>query len=160
MNMRRKLVRLSMVTVLLLLIYGPAVLAAENLAPEPYYEWKVEGIAIDAPIGGLVGNPENGRKIAVARKKGNCIACHVMPIPEQEFNGNLGPPLTGVASRLTEGRIRLNIVDEKQINPMTVMPGYYRDPRHFNQVRKSFKGKTVLTAQEIEDVVAYLMTLK
>lgn len=158
--MRKAFNRIFGVTVLLLLGCGLVMSAEENPALEPYYEWQIEAFAINAPLGGLVGNPENGRKIAITRKKGNCIACHLMPIPEVEFHGNLGPSLTGLASRRTEGQIRLRIVDGKQLNPTTVMPGYYRNPKYFNQVRKSFKGKTVLTAQEIEDLVVYLMTLK
>jgi len=160
MSKGRELLRLPVVIAMLLQIGGTAVLAQENPVPEPYYDWKVEESAINAPLGGLVGNPKNGRKIVVARKKGNCIACHIMPIPEEDFHGTLGPPLVGLSSRYTEGQIRLRIIDTKQVNPMSVMPGYYRDPKNFNQVRKSFKGKTVLTAQEIEDVVTYLMTLK
>jgi len=80
--MRQEFNRLSEVTVLLLLGCGLVMSAEENPALESYYEWQIEAFAINAPLGGLVGNPENGRKIAIARKKGNCIACHVMPIPE------------------------------------------------------------------------------
>jgi len=145
---------------ILVLLSCPALSQEKKQEAEPYYEWKVVDYAINEPLGGLKGDPDRGRKIAVHRKKGNCLACHVMPIPGTEFHGNLGPPLTGLASRLTEGQMRLRIVDQKQVNPATVMPGYYRNPKHFNRVRKQFKGKTVLSAQEVEDVVALMMTFK
>lgn len=137
----------------LLLLAG----VARGETPVP---WKMEGYAIPEPLAGLQGDAERGRRLVIDRSKGNCLACHHLPIPEEEFHGTVGPPLSGVASRLSEGEIRLRVVDEKQLNPATIMPGYYRDPRHFNQVAEPWRGKTVLGAQEIEDIVAYLMTLK
>ncbi len=133
---------------------------ASSAGGEPYYEWTMENLAIATPIGGKRGNAERGRRLSTERAKGNCIACHVMPIPDAEFPGELGPPLTGVGKRLSEAEIRLRVVDSKQVNPFTIMPGYYRDPKLLNHVKKKFRGKTVLTAQEVEDLVAYLVTLK
>ncbi|NIR60970.1 MAG: sulfur oxidation c-type cytochrome SoxX, partial [Gammaproteobacteria bacterium] len=75
-----------------------------------------------------------GRALAVRKDKGNCLACHAMPIPEAAPYGDVGPPLTHVAARLTEGELRLRVVDEKLVNPATIMPGFYRHPRHFNRV--------------------------
>lgn len=129
-------------------------------ADEAYYPWQMENFAINAPLEGLKGDPQRGRQIALDNHKGNCLACHAMPIPEEPFHGNVGPTLIGVASRLTEGQLRLRVVDEKQINPETIMPGYYRHPKHFTLVAYEYEGKTFLTAQEVEDVVAYLLTLK
>lgn len=129
-------------------------------AAEVYIPWNQEGLAITRPLGGLQGDAVRGRGIVIERSKGNCLACHQLPIPEQEFHGTVGPPLTGIASRLSEGEIRLRVVDEKQINPISVMPGFYRNPKFFNQVLEEYAGKTVLTAQQVEDVVAYLLTLK
>jgi sulfur-oxidizing protein SoxX len=129
-------------------------------ADESYYSWHMENYAINAPLGGLKGNARRGRQIASDTHKGSCLACHEMPIPEEPFHGNIGPSLIGVATRLTEGQLRLRIVDEKQINPETIMPGYYRHPKHFTLVADDYEGKTFLTAQEVEDVVAYLLTLK
>ncbi len=83
-----------------------------------------------------------------------------MPIDEEPFHGTVGPPLLGVGARYTAAQIRLRIVDEQQINPMTIMPGFYRDPKLANRVAEEFWGKTFLTAQQVEDVVAYLVTLK
>jgi sulfur-oxidizing protein SoxX len=83
-----------------------------------------------------------------------------MPIPEQDFHGNIAPPLNGVGGRYTAAGLRMRLVDIKQINPMSLMPSFYKHPDKLANVAKKFKGKTVLTAQEIEDIVAYLETLK
>ncbi len=104
------------------------------------------------------GNAERGKGIAIHRTKGNCLACHQMPIPEEQDHGLTGPTLDGVGSRMTEGELRLRLVDPKVSNADTMMPAFYKvDGLH--RVLKKFKGKPILKAQEIEDVVAYLKTL-
>lgn len=115
--------------------------------------------AIAKSLTGKPGNATNGRKLAINRKKGNCLACHVMPIPEQPYHGNVGPDLNGVASRLSEGEVRLRIVNPKVFNPDTIMPAFYRKDG-FVRVLKKFKGKTMLSASDVEDLIAYTMTLK
>jgi sulfur-oxidizing protein SoxX len=137
-----------------------AILLTTTVQADPYYAWQMENFAINNPLGGLKGDAERGKQISIAPDKGSCLVCHEMPIPEESFHGNIGPSLIGIASRLTEGQLRLRVVDEKQINPETVMPGYYRHPKHFTLVAEDYEGKTYLTAQEVEDVVAYLLTLK
>ena len=82
-----------------------------------------------------------------------------MPIPEQSFHGKVGPDLTGIAGRYSEGEIRLRVVDSKTLNPATIMPAFYR-VEGLHRVAKNFAGKPILTAEQVEDVVAYLMTLK
>lgn len=119
----------------------------------------VDGHSIPKSLTDKPGDPTNGRKVAIHRKKGNCLACHQMPIPEQQFHGNIGPDLAGVASRYTEAELRLRVVNPKVVNEDTIMPAFYKNDG-FNAVHKKFKGKTVLSAQEVEDVVAYLKTLK
>lgn len=119
----------------------------------------VNGSSIPTSLTGKTGDPVKGRKHAINRKKGNCLACHVMPIPEQTFHGEVGPDLNGAASRLLEGEIRLQIVNSKIVNPDTIMPAFYRNTG-FHRVMKKFKGKSILSAQEVEDIVAYMMTLK
>ncbi len=119
----------------------------------------VGGDRIDQSLTGQVGDPTNGRKIAINRKLGNCLACHVLPIPEQPFHGEVGPDLSGVGGNLSEGAIRLRIVDPKVVNPDTIMPAFYRNDG-FERVLKKFQGKTMLSAQQVEDIVAYVMTLK
>jgi sulfur-oxidizing protein SoxX len=127
---------------------------------EAYQSWKATDYSISAPLGGLKGNLVNGRKVAIHRGKGNCLACHQMPISEEEFHGEIGPPLGGVGSRYDEGQLRLRIVNMQELNPGTLMPPFYKHPDQFNRVSKQYQGRTILTAQEVEDVVAYLMTLK
>ena len=105
------------------------------------------------------GDPDNGRALAIHRKKGNCLACHIMPIPEQSFHGEIGPDLNGVAGRYDAGELRLRLVDPKVVNPDTIMPSYYKNDG-YHRVLKDFQGKTLLTAQEVEDIIAYLQTLK
>jgi len=122
--------------------------------------WKVEDFQVKEPLCGLKGDAKRGRDVVINRKKGNCLACHVMPIPEQDFHGELGPNLAGVGSRYPLGMLRLRVIDEKKVNPTTVMPGFYVDPDALHKIPKKFKGKTVLSAQDVEDVVAYLSTLK
>lgn len=130
------------------------------LAEPTYYAWQMKDFAIDKPLGGLRGDAERGRKLVAQRDKGNCLACHAMPIREEAFHGTLGPSLLGIGSRLSSAQIRLRIVNQQSINPMTVMPSFYKDPKSANRVAGDYFGTTMLTAQEVEDVVAYLVTLK
>ncbi|MFO8026008.1 sulfur oxidation c-type cytochrome SoxX [Thiohalophilus sp.] len=126
---------------------------------EEYVEWKAEGDAILEPLGGLQGDPVRGKAVVIDRDSGNCLACHLMPIPEQPMHGTVAPPLHGVASRLTESQLRLRVVNEQLINPHTIMPAFYKKPDEYYRPHPAFKSP-VLTAQEVEDVVAYLKTLK
>ncbi len=119
----------------------------------------VDDIEIQDSLTGKPGDPAQGRKLAIDRKLGNCLACHSLPIPEQQFHGETGPDLAGVGSRLTPGEIRLRVVNPKLVNPDTMMPAFYR-VTGLNRVMKDFAGKPILTAEQVEDVVAYLMTLK
>ena len=129
-------------------------------ADETYYKWEAKDFAIEKPLGGLKGDANRGRKLVADRDKGNCLACHAMPIPEEAFHGTFGPPLNGIANRLTAAQLRLRIVDQQAINPLTVMPSFYKDPLEVNRIADAYVGKTMLTAQEVEDVIAYLVTLK
>jgi len=119
----------------------------------------VDGHSIPKSLTGQPGDPKRGRLTAVDRKKGNCLACHKMPIPEQQFHGDVGPDLAGVGDRLSEGEIRLRIVNPKIVNAETIMPAFYRADG-FHRVLKGFEGKTIISAQDVEDIVAYLKTLK
>ncbi len=113
---------------------------------------------IDKSLCGLVGNAERGRAI-VAGRQGNCLACHAAPIPEQAFHGDIGPPLHGVAERLTEAEMRLQIVDATRLNEHSVMPPFHR-VAGLTAVRRDRIGQPLLSAAEVEDVLAYLLTLK
>jgi sulfur-oxidizing protein SoxX len=100
-----------------------------------------------------------GRKIVLDRHVGLCLLCHSGPFPEERFQGNLAPDLAGVGARLSAGEIRLRIVDASRVNPNTIMPPYFRT-ENLERVAPAYRGKTVLSAQQIEDVVAFLATLK
>lgn len=119
----------------------------------------IDGNSIPKSFTGKPGDPKKGREVATNRRQGNCLACHAMPIPEQPYHGAIGPDLGGVGSRYNEGELRLRVADPKLVNPDTIMPAFYRN-EGFHRVLKNFQGKTVLTAEQVEDVVAYLMTLK
>lgn len=119
----------------------------------------VDRTSIPESLTGKPGDPTRGREVAINRKLGNCLACHKMPIPEQPFHGEVGPDLSKVAGTYNEGELRLRVVDPKVLNPDSIMPAFYRS-EGLNRVMKKFQGKTVLTAQQVEDVVAYLLTLK
>jgi sulfur-oxidizing protein SoxA len=104
------------------------------------------------------GDSDRGRQIILDRDKGDCIICHAMPLPERQFHGTVGPPLDGIGSRSTADSLRLRLVDPKSFNPQTIMPAYYK-VEGLHRVLKDYQGQPILTAQEIEDVVAYLLTL-
>ncbi len=118
----------------------------------------VDGEQIPVSLTGKPGDPAKGRAVAINRKLGNCLACHKMPIPEQQFHGEVGPDLAGVAGRFSEGELRLRVVDSKKLVPDTIMPAFYRNSG-FHRVMKKFQGKSMLNAEQVEDMVAYLMTL-
>ncbi len=119
----------------------------------------VDETSIPKSLTGKPGDPANGRKVAINRKQGNCLGCHEMPIPEEQFHGEVGTDLAGVGSRYEEGELRLRVVDSKVLNPDTIMPAFYRNSG-FHRVAKKFQGKSILTAEQVEDIVAYLVMLK
>ena len=114
---------------------------------------------IPAPLTGAKGDPARGRAIVANRQLGLCLLCHAGPFPEERFQGDLAPDLKGVGVRLSEGEIRARIVDPRRVNPDSVMPAYYRADS-LTRVAPAFRGRTILTAEQIEDIVAYLATLK
>ena len=121
--------------------------------------YQVEGDSIPLPLDGLAGDAARGRVIVATRQKGLCLLCHSGPFPEERFQGNLAPSLEGAGSRSGQGQLRLRMVDSQRINPTSLMPGYHRTET-LNQVGSAYVNRPILTAQEVEDVVAFLMTLK
>jgi L-cysteine S-thiosulfotransferase len=115
--------------------------------------------AIPQSLSGTKGDPQRGRAIVANRQVGLCLLCHSGPFPEERFQGNLAPDLAGAGRRWSEGQLRLRIVDSSRINPATIMPAYYRS-QGLVRVAPTWRGKPVLSAEQIEDVVAFLMTLK
>jgi L-cysteine S-thiosulfotransferase len=115
--------------------------------------------AMDTPLTTQPGDPARGRQIVEDRQLGDCLLCHAGPFPAPHLQGNIGPSLAGVGSRLTPGQIRLRLIDARKLNPETVMPPYYVADG-LNRVAYQWQGKPALTAQQIEDVVGFLATLR
>ena len=115
--------------------------------------------AIPASLTGAKGDPARGRAIVTNRQVGLCLLCHSGPFPEERFQGNLAPDLAGAGKRWSEGQLRLRIVDSRRINPASIMPSYHQSDG-LVRVAPAWRGKPVLNAEQIEDVVAFLTTLK
>lgn len=121
--------------------------------------YSVVGDGIPEPLGSEPGDATRGRAIVATRQVGLCLLCHSGPLPEERFQGNLAPDLAGAGSRWTAAQLRLRLVDSRRINPATIMPSYYRT-QGLVRVGASWQDKTILSGQQIEDVLAYLLTLK
>jgi sulfur-oxidizing protein SoxX len=132
----------------------PARVAQAQLVP-----YVIEGDVIKASLTGAKGDPTRGREIVASHTIGLCLLCHSGPFPQDRFQGNIAPNLAGAGSRWTEGQLRLRIVDASKLNADTIMPPYYRIDG-LTRVAPAFSGKPVLSAEQIEDVVAYLTTLR
>ena len=115
--------------------------------------------AIPESLTGTKGDPARGRAIVASRQVGLCLLCHSGPFPEERFQGELAPALNGAGARWSEGQLRLRIVDSSRVNPTSIMPAYHRSDG-FTRVAPAFRGKPILTAEQVEDVVAFLLTLK
>ena len=115
--------------------------------------------AIPESLTGAPGDPARGRAIVGNRQVGLCLLCHSGPFPEERLQGNLAPDLAGAGSRSTDAQLRLRIVDASRLNSATIMPPYYRVDG-LNRVAANVRGKPILTAEQIEDVVAFLSTLR
>jgi sulfur-oxidizing protein SoxX len=132
--------------------YGAA--RAESLQP-----YEIVGDAIPAPLTATPGDAARGRAIVVNRRVGLCLLCHSGPFAEEKLQGNLAPDLAGTGSRWSAAQLRLRLVDARLLNPETIMPPYYRIDR-LDRVAPAFRDKPIFSAQQIEDVVAFLATLR
>ena len=136
-----------------------AAMTGYAVAATPVLEsYRIEVDAIQASLGSVAGDPLRGREV-ISGRDANCLLCHAVAETGVRFMGDIGPPLSGIGSRLSEGQLRLRIVDSSRLNPDTLMPSYYRVDG-LVRVAPAFRGKPVLTARQIEDVIAYLKTLK
>jgi sulfur-oxidizing protein SoxX len=127
---------------------------AEELRP-----YQITGDAIAASLTGTPGDTARGRAIVLNRTVGLCLLCHSGPFPEERFQGNLAPDLKGAGARWSAGQLRLRMVDSHKLNAGTIMPAYYTLDG-LNRVAPAYRGKPILTAEQIEDVVAFLATLR
>jgi sulfur-oxidizing protein SoxX len=126
-------------------------------AQEPLRPYVVNDDAIAASLTGERGDPARGRAIVVSREY-TCLLCHSGPFPEERFQGDLSPDLKGAGTRWSEGQLRLRLVDASRLNPETIMPSYYKVDG-LTRVGPNWTGKPILTAAQVEDIVAYLATL-
>jgi sulfur-oxidizing protein SoxX len=141
-----------------LLLLAVLWLPATALADGDCAEFRIVGDAVPEPLSGLEGDPRRGRDLARAADGGDCTLCHRMPLPERHFHGTVGPPLDRVGARLDAGQIRLRIAAPRRLDPDSVMPSYCTtDHRH--RVALGFVGESILSAQQIEHLVAWLTTL-
>lgn len=125
---------------------------------EALQHYVVAGDAIPDSLTGALGDPARGRQLIVDRSS-TCILCHSGPFPEQKFQGDLAPNLAGAGSRWSEGQLRLRLVDASRLNPITIMPSFYRVDG-LDRVGAAWRDKPILSAEQIEDIVAYLATLR
>jgi L-cysteine S-thiosulfotransferase len=142
------------------LVWPPAGWAASPLPP--FNIVIKDGVAaLPARLTETPGDPKEGAKVVVERRLGNCLSCHQIDVLRgEEFHGDVGPPLDGVAGRWDSATLRMIVVNPKKVfGEETVMPAFYRVDG-LNRVRPEFVGKPILTAQQVEDVVAFLTTLR
>lgn len=131
---------------------------AQDARKDALRPYEVVGDAIPASLTGAPGDPKRGRAV-VTNRQNTCLLCHSGPFPEERFQGDLSPDLKGTGARWTEGELRLRMVDASRLNPATIMPSYYKIDG-LTRVGAAWRGKPILTAEQIEDVVAYLTTLR
>jgi sulfur-oxidizing protein SoxX len=130
------------------------VLAALGAAAQP-----MPGDSMPQPLTATPGDPVRGRAIVASRQQGLCLLCHSGPFPEERFQGTVATSLAGAGSRWTVPQLRLRIVDSRRINPDSVMPAFHRADG-LQRVGPAWQGKPILDAQQVEDVAAFLATLK
>lgn len=136
--------------------FGVSAVVAETLAP---VQVTFEDGAVMQSLSGAAGDPDAGRDVFANRKLGNCLACHMNEDwSEQSFHGEVGPPLDGVGDRWSAAELRGIVANSKMMFPDSIMPAFYVDAG-FDRPLEKFAGKSILTAQQVEDVVTYLQTL-
>jgi sulfur-oxidizing protein SoxX len=137
-------------------ILAGALVALPSMAAAQDYA--VVGDAIPQSLTNARGDAARGRALVVERSS-TCILCHSGPFPEQKFQGDLAPDLSGSGKRWSEGQLRLRLVDASRLNAETIMPAYYRIDG-LSRVGSAWRGKPILSAEQIEDILAYLVTLR
>ncbi|MGE3538936.1 MAG: sulfur oxidation c-type cytochrome SoxX [Candidatus Tectimicrobiota bacterium] len=136
------------------LLYAATAPGQGSLVP-----YRIVAGAIPEPLTAQPGDPEQGRRLVLDREAGDCTICHAMPLPQREFHGTVGPPLDAVGQRLSAGVLRLRLVDSRVLQPTSIMPPYYT-VSGLHRVLARYRGQPLLSAQQIEDILAYLLTLR
>ena len=136
-----------------------AALTTAASAAEVLKSLAVVGDAIPEPLAAMRGDPARGRAIMVNRQVGLCLLCHSGPFPEEPMQGTIGSDLAGAGTRWSEGQLRLRVVDSRRLDPDTIMPSFYRT-EGLARVAAAWRGNPLLSAEQVEDVVAFLATLK
>lgn len=139
-------------------VWGIGLLPGASVFAQTPQSYQIEQGEIRAPLADA-GDAVRGRAVALSRESGNCFLCHAFPDADAAPPGNLGPPMSGVGARMNAGQLRLRVVDSARVNAQSIMPAYYRIDG-LAQVAAAYRGKPVLSAQQVEDVVAYLAQLK
>lgn len=138
-------------------VFGATAVAASETQPADVV---FEDGVVTASLTGQAGDAANGRKVFANRKQGNCLACHAnSDMPEEGFHGEIGPMMDGVADRWTVEELRGIVSNSKMMFEGTIMPAFYVDSGYERPLEK-FSGQSILSAQQVEDIIAYLMTLK
>ncbi len=143
-----------MIAVALLLAAAATTAAAEGASPITF-----DGAGISKPLTSSPGDAQRGRAIVVNRQLGLCLLCHSGPFPEEPSAGNLATSLDGVGARWTQAQLRARIVDARRLDPSSLMPAFHSTANH-QRVAPGWAGRPILDAQQVEDVVAFLQTLK
>jgi len=140
-------------------LVAAAVLVSSNLAAgQTLRPYVVTGDGIPQSLTGTSGDTTRGRTLVLERTN-TCILCHSGPFPEEKFQGDLAPNLSGSGSRWSVPQLRLRLVDASRLNAATIMPSYYK-LEGLDRVAPTWRGKPILSAEQIEDIVAYLATLR
>lgn len=141
---------------------GVGALLAALLLPahaQDIVAYAVVGDGIPEPLAGARGDAQRGRAIVASRQTGLCLLCHAAPVPEERFQGDLAPNLAGVGARYSEAQLRLRLVDPRRVNPASFMPAFH-SAGNPSRIGMQWAGKPILSAQQVEDVVAWLATLR
>jgi sulfur-oxidizing protein SoxX len=141
-----------------LLALGLCLAATGAVQAQEQRPYTIVGDAIPNSLTGAPGDPARGRAI-VTNRQNTCLLCHAGPFPEEKFQGNLSPDLRGTGARWSAGQLRLRLVDARRLNPATIMPPFHATDG-LTRVGAAWRGKPILSAEQIEDVVAYLATLR
>lgn len=147
-------------------VHGAAAAADSGPTVVPLVRWQAVGDGIPRPLTTTPGHAERGRQIVLDRRTGLCLLCHALPghgpQPEANFQGNLAPTLAGAGRRYSPAQLRLRVADNRRLNPASLMPAFHRRPEDpvSTRVGAAWQGQPVLAAQQVEDVVAFLETLK